>query len=271
MEQLLEQAMPALSITESAWQDGHLLKALLNIPQGGMIGVTAAILFSEPQHLAAYWWRDPQSGEDFVNFVDEKRLRLAVDRLSWDSGYVPAGTLRLGLSPTGAQWALIYQSSRQYQLTFEVPASQGMTTIRIKMPAGVFFGIGEHYYLWAVKKGTVSGKTPLYQYPLPNISEEGALCFGENTPPRAAWAGMHPALSLFLDSPFIGHWAQGKSTVHDGDIRERLLALAEASPACFPDNELVPIISPSSYRQHPEPISLDVHLSHVVRAYERGL
>lgn len=264
MEQLLEQAVP--SSPEPAWQDGHFLKALLNIPQGGMIGVTSALLFSGPQHLCAYWWRDPESGEDYANLVDEERLRLAIGRVSLDSGYVPAGTLRLGMSPKGAQWLLLSRPPKRYQLTLEFSASQ-VETLHLRMPSGVFFGIGDHYYLWAVKKGAISGKTPLYHYPLPNISEHGLLCFGENTPPKAAWSGIFPALNLFLDSPFIGHWAQGKSTVHHGDIRERLQTLAGASPAAFPDEELVLIPDPALVYQNPQPVTLDSYLARVMKKY----
>ena len=237
----------------------NMLLALLNIPQDGILGVTSALLFSESQQLCAYWWRDEKGHHP--KLVDPQVLRAAIGAIPVDSGYLPEHVLRLGTSPRGQYWMLVSQPSRAYQLLIE-RKEQEHVSLELSLPGCLFFGLGEEYYLWAVKSGPLGAETLLYHFPLPNIAPSGLLCFGANTPSRVSWPSILPAFFLFLESPFNGHWAQEKSTVHPGDIRERLLTLAAQAPACFSDEELVPILD---YRGSSQPTSLDAHLKRIVR------
>lgn len=244
----------------------HLLLSLLSIPPQGMLGITSALLFAEQQQVCAYWWHDPKEGTQHVKLVDPQVLQAAIGSIPIDSGFLPEHVLRLGISRKGKAWMLMHQPPRASHLLIERDRDEERASIELELPGCLFFGVGDLYFLWAVKRGELSAETPLYRFPLPNIAESGQLCFGENTPPIACWPSILPALSLFLNSPFNGHWAQGKSRVHAGDIRERLLALAASSSPQFPEEELVPT---PEYRRWGittvEPVSLETHLKYIVQ------
>src|SRR5260370_39314696 len=103
----------------ASWLSEDMLLALLNIPQGGIIGVTSALLFSETQQLCAYWWRDEKGNGQHTKLIDPQALRAAIGAIPVDSGYLPEHVLRLGTSPKGQYWMLGHQSPRAYQLLID--------------------------------------------------------------------------------------------------------------------------------------------------------
>lgn len=245
----------------ASWLTDDFTLALLNLPPEGILGVDAALLLSRKRETSAYWWRD-QQGQQHVRLIDPQALRAAVGNMPFDSGYLPAHTLRVGMTRTGKRWMAVFQPPRSYRLTLELAGSEQRVeqqTIELGLPGCVVFGKAETYWVWAVKAGPLTTGSHLYCFPLPNISEEGLLCFGENTPPPVDWNTFLSAFFLFVDSPFNGHWAQGKSTRHAGDIRERLLQLgrSQADPPLFPEDELVQL--PPTWNQF-TPRTLDGQL-----------
>lgn len=212
------------------WLREDVLLALLNIPQNGILGVSSALLFTSDQ--VAYWWRDAERDQQHVKLVSPQALRAAIGGIPIDSGYLPERVLRLGISPKGLQWMLVYRLPHVYRLSIE-RKEQERISIELGLPGCLFFGLGDTYFLWAIKDNPKAGETALYRFPLPNIGEDGRMCFGTNQPPRVSWPWILPAFSLFFDSPFNGHWAWGKSRLYPGDIRERLLALASEPGAWF--------------------------------------
>lgn len=98
--------------------------------------------------------------------------------------------------------------------------------------------------------------------PLPNIGGDGSLCFGSNAAPVASGPTILHALHLFLASPFTGHWATEKSLAAPGDIRLRLLEIAEQEEGMFPEDELKPLTTTDEHGRH---LTLDALLHHVLR------
>ena len=92
----------------------------------------------------------------------------------------------------------------------------------------------------------------LYHAPLPNVYNDGKLCFGTNTPPdlnRGEEVGkstaqlLQEAWEMFIGSPFNGHLAQDKSKTHPTDVREQLVALGDCSNTRATGNSYLTIIN----------------------------
>lgn len=253
---------PSCELTGASeqWLTEDIAMALLNIPQDGIFGVNAALLFARDQHMCAYWWRE-QNRQQHVRLVSPQTVRAALNKIAIDSGYLPPHVVRLGITQEGANWMVVYVPPQAYQLTIERD-NQSQHTIEIGLPGCVFMGLADGYWIWAVKDASPAAETPLYHFPLPNIGVDGTMCFGDTIPPGVTWPQIMPAFFLFLASPFNSHWAQEKSRQHTGDIRERLIALAGQQPPVFPEEELVPL----RYRDEPEkPVTVDALLQAILR------
>lgn len=229
-----------------------MVLALLNIPQDGVFGVNAALLFAREQEMCAYWWRE-QNGRQQATFVSPQTVKAALGSIPIDSGYLPQGTLRVGITRQGANWMAVYIPRRAYQLTIERD-DRSQHTIELGLPGCVLMGVADHYWVWAAKEQEVSGETRLYHLPVPNVGGDGTMCYGETHPPKVSGSHILPAFFLFMNSPFSDHWATGKSQMHPGDIRERLFTLAARTPAVFPEEDLVPL---QYARQPGEVVTLD--------------
>jgi hypothetical protein len=73
----------------------------------------------------------------------------------------------------------------------------------------------------------------LFAAPLPNIDENGAICFGSNVVPKATTETIEEAWHIFLASPFTNHSVNGKSHKYPDDVREQLMRLV-GEPALSP-------------------------------------
>lgn len=237
-----------------------VILGLLAIPETGLLRISSALLIAGNNELCAYWWRDRYTGQQHAELRDPVLVKAAFNDAFLDSGYIPAGTIRLGISKS-VKWLAVYVPPAPYTLTLLDDRRQNKQpkppphTITIGMPGFVLCGYETQYWMWAVKERQVTPHTPVFRYPLPNVGGDGAMCFGANHPPQADGPSIMRALHLFLDSPFNDHWAEGKALCHSGDVRAYLKRLARAgkgkktSPPVFPEEELVPITTTSPPHQ----------------------
>lgn len=94
------------------------------------------------------------------------------------------------------------------------------------------------YYLWAVaRSGTPDSR--LYRAPFPNIHDDGSICWGQNTPPKAHHRYAQAARLLFFESQFNGDLTNGKSGKYVSDVRCMPKYVARKKLESWPDNHLV--------------------------------
>lgn len=235
---------------------------VLDIPNGGLLRISAALLFLGDDDLFAFYWRDAQSKRPHCKLVSADGVRACFQEmpssLSFDSGWLPQGTLRFGLDAGGTRWVSMVLPASRRRLSI-LDTDLGLQEVELPLPGLVFTGRGRSYWIWAVKDEVVTPQTQVFHAPLSNVDEVGRICFGANALPEADGTSMMHALHLFLDSPFNGHHASQKSRTHQGDIRFLLQDVASQKRDHFPDDELLPIIA----RDCPV-VTLDLLLKYVL-------
>jgi hypothetical protein len=183
------------------------------------------------------WHTRTESGRDRYKFVSMAAVIQAFRNAPVDSGYLPPGVVRCGASAKG-DFALLFIPARRHRLNVEAARGSSLKQVDLWLPAFAFFGIGSSYRVWAVKGDSLEPRGALYQAPLPNVFGDGAICWGQNTPPKAGGTVIAEAWRIFIESPFNGHAASDKSRSHKGDVRVLLRQVAKSGKR-FPLSELV--------------------------------
>ncbi len=196
----------------------------------------AALLFVEGGLL---WLRREgvgHTGGVRIKSLGPQQLRAAVSEVPVDSGWLPDGVKRWGHGPVGA-YALIVAPPQTRTLVLQRPGQSRLDTLDVSLPALAMLGIQRDFYIWALAGAPEPGSRLFYP-PLPNVHDDGAVCWGENHPPRTATPkGVLKALELFLASAFTNAEVDQRSRSAPHDVRAQLLALAGAP---FPTDDLVP-------------------------------
>lgn len=197
-------------------------------------GVELSLHIFDEQFMLQY--RD-RHGALVTKFVSAESVRQAVLGEPIDTGYLPYGVVRWGMGVGGA-WAVRYEPPARRTIHLDVPnaASEPLT---VPLPAFVFVGRGNSYWIHAVSGAQFSPRATLYRAPLPNVADDGQICFGKNSVPAVADGGMERAFDLFFAAPFNGHHMDNRSRRHPDDIRVRLRELAAGGAAKYPMRDLV--------------------------------
>ena len=149
-----------------------------------------------------------------AKFVTVKDVQAAFGGSDVDSGWITPGVARCGYCAKG-DW-------------FVYMAGQQVLTLQVN------FGGKE----WAMaRSGTPDSR--LYRAPFPNIHDDGSICWGQNTPPKAHHRHAQAAWHLFFESQFNGDLANGKSGKYASDVRRMLKYVARKKLDSWPENDLV--------------------------------
>lgn len=151
-----------------------------------------------------------------------------------DSGWMPAGILRHGYGARGPWAALEIPPTRQ-QITMIQPDGKEKM-ISVVFPRLLMIGLDKTYYLTALDSPfKPNGK--VYMAPFTNIYSDHRICWGSNMPMTAGAETMQKAWRLFIELPFNGDLANGKSVAHTHDIRTAWRKYSKAEE--WPVNDLV--------------------------------
>ena len=192
----------------------------------------AALLFVEG---GLVWLRRDGPGVR-VKALGPQQLRAAVSEVPVDSGWLPEGVKRWGHGPGGA-YALIVAPPQTRTLVLQRPGQSRLDTLEVSLPTLAMLGVRRDFYVWALA-GALEPGARLFYPPLANVHDDGAVCWGENHPPRSTTPGaVAKALELFLASAFTDAEVDRRSRSASHDVRVQLLAL-EGAP--FPTDDLVP-------------------------------
>ncbi len=195
------------------------------------------MLITGDQYLFRY--RD-NAGATAYKFVSPAAVRAAFVHETIDTGWLPKQVHRWGIAKQG-EWVLMTHSPQRYLLNFTSKEGEETVALNVTMPPLAFFGYGQRYYLWAFTDRELSGNSPLFAAPLPNIDGNGAICFGQNALPSASAKTMGEVWTLFLMSPFSNHSVNGKSRAFPDDVRMQLEQLVQSRRERYPHRDLVPL------------------------------
>jgi PRTRC genetic system protein B len=194
-----------------------------------------SLMFFKGQLL---WQSRTARGEQF-KFVSPAAVLQALKAGPVDTGWLAPGVVRAGSTARGGFAVLVVPAGRA-AIRVEKQSGAGVETLTLHLPAFAFFGHGQAYHVWALKKEADPARALLFRAPLPNVFDDGRVCWGANTPPAASPSSVAEAWRLFLDAPFNGHAASGKVRGERGDVRPYLRRLAR-SRGKFPAADLLPI------------------------------
>lgn len=183
------------------------------------------------------WHKSTKRGEQY-KFVSRAAVLQALGAGVLDSGWLAPGVARAGSTARGG-FALMIVPRGHHTIPVERLKGSGIEDLTLHLPALAFLGHGKRYYVWAVKSADRPDRAQLYRAPLPNVFDDGGICWGSNTPPPATGTVVVEAWRLFLSSPFNGHAATGKVRGEPGDVRTLLRELARTR-AKFPTDVLLP-------------------------------
>lgn len=180
-----------------------------------------------------------RNGSQFTNKqVTPSMLRLAFSEEPVDTGWLAPGAVRWGATSYGVYTVGYFPPAVH---TIGVQFAGRNKRLRVPMPALIFAGIRNKYYIWATKGKTFNPKAELYYAPLPNLNEHGLICFGNNSHPDVRAGGFGPSWQMFWESIFTDHHLGGRSRAAVKDVREHLLKLSQAKAKTFPPSALLPM------------------------------
>jgi hypothetical protein len=141
------------------------------------------------------------------------------------------------------EWAVLYipPGLHQLELTTDAQATEAkLERITAPLPALIYFGGGTKYWLWALRNGQFDPHHELMRAPLPNVFQDGEVCWGPHKPPACTGRAIVKSWELFISTTFSNHAASGKSKNHNEDVREVLREAARAGEtATYPTQDLI--------------------------------
>lgn len=169
-----------------------------------------------------------EAGTVIEKLVSFEAIREAATNIAVDSGWLGPEVVRWGNGRLG-EWviAFIPPGRHTLELTVGTPGeSEQVVKVMAPLPGIVMFGAAVKYWVWAQKGERCDPQGELYRCPLPNVMQDGLICWGPFKPPQASPRSIMRAWEIFAGSTFTNHAANGKSKSHHEDVRVLLRELA---------------------------------------------
>jgi PRTRC genetic system protein B len=224
----------------------------LTVPAG--VKPNAAIFLLDSEFLLV----TNREGQLEQKYVSPGALRQAFAAEPIDSGWIPAGVRRWGISAKGT-WMLRWHAPAVYPVWLPGRKRQ----VKVPFPALVFFAQGHAYYIWAMKGDKFDPKGRLWNAPCANVSGLGLICWGENPHPDVATGCFDRQWATFWEAPFSPNWAADKSRQFK-NANDRLADLARRGAKEYPENDLTPL----EHGLLPDPATLEAVVERMARRGE---
>lgn len=173
-------------------------------------------------------------------FISHASVREAFSGIPIDSGWLRPEIVRWGNGRLG-EWVVAFIPPGRHTLEITNDGTgepYAIERIATPLPGLVMFGISNQYYIYAVKTEQLDPFQEIKRCPLPNVMQDGSVCWGLLKPPHANPKTIFDAFKLFITSTFNNHAASGKSKKYRDDVRVLLKELASAGPeAAYPAKE----------------------------------
>jgi hypothetical protein len=196
-----------------------------------------------------------RAGKIEQKYVSPGALRQAFSAEPIDSGWIPAGVRRWGVSVKGT-WMLRWHAPALYPIWLPNRKRQ----VKVPFPGLIFFAQGSKYYIWATKGGAFDPKAKLWNAPCANVNALGLICWGQNAHPDVATGCFEKMWATFWEAPFSPNWATGKSAAF-ANANDRLADLAKRGATAYPEDDLTPL----RHRLLPDPATLEATVDRMVR------
>jgi hypothetical protein len=180
-------------------------------------------------------------------YVSHAAVKEAFSGLPIDSGWFNLelacpGICRWGNGRLG-EWAVAFIPPARHELEITNDGTNkpfAVEKLKTPLPGMVFFGISNQYFTWAVKTERLLPFHELYRCPLPNVMQDGSICWGLLKPPFAKASTIFDAFKLFMTSTFNNHMANAKSKRMRDDVRVVLKDMSRAPlPSYYPVADLM--------------------------------
>ena len=164
-------------------------------------------------------------------FLPVPAVAAAFSGLGRDSGWIPPGLVRHGHGPLGAWY--VYSAPAQ-KVKIQVLES----VLEIPLPRTVVYHCDKTVHIWALSCATFDPGAMAYHLPLPNVYQDGKVCWGKNAAPAADPGQARKTWELFFTgTAFNADLANGKSKAFPASIVAQLEAVAGANK--YPAADLV--------------------------------
>lgn len=153
------------------WADSGLL----------MVGERSEIL---------YLYRE-DDGKLLSKFVSPEDVAQAFGKITYDTGEIPEGIIRMGRGAAG-YWGILRTKPQIVEMSF-----LDDDPISAPIPGCILLGVDNTYRIFAEHKGS------LYHAPFDNVYDNGDICWGKNSVPTVKKAqDLLKAWTLFWAAPF---------------------------------------------------------------------
>jgi hypothetical protein len=184
-----------------------------------------------------YLWKSKTKGGGYTEeFRSDAAVREAFSGIPIDTGWF---NLQL-TCPGVVRWrdgrigqsviAFIPPSIHTLEVTNDGSGEPyALAHLSVPLPGMVICGHGHKYWIWAVKTERLDPYQEIFRCPLPNVYQDGAVCWGLLKPEKATANTILNAWELFINSTFNNHFANGRSKKYGDDVRLMLKEVAAAN------------------------------------------
>ena len=212
---------------------GDALREIISKAPRNLDHLDAELLFVDRNYILHYL----DGNRHIYKSLTSDVLRNAFANEPTDTGWLPKNIIRHG-STTIGNWVVCFFPQQRYRL--QVQSEQ----LYVPLPSLVFVGISNSYYVWAVKKTRFNSQLLIHHAPLPNVMNNGRICWGNVCSPTASLSTIKSTWWKFIGSTFNQDYTQDKSIKFD-NIIDRLKLLnqkSRVSARCrYPVSDLVPV------------------------------
>lgn len=187
-----------------------------------------------------------EAGTRIPKLISAATFREAATGIPVDSGWLKpnfafGGVCRWGVH-RGVEWAVTFlpPSVHRVELTdADGTPEERVAWHEVPLPGVAWVGVGSKYFAFAVRTPRLDPYQELYRCPLPNVMQDGSVCWGMSKPPLSTGTGIAEAWALFAyRTTFNNHVVGAKSKREPEDVRRLLRSLAQSGEA-YPVEDLV--------------------------------
>ncbi|MEL6580278.1 MAG: hypothetical protein AAFQ14_11030 [Cyanobacteria bacterium J06621_12] len=221
------------SMHDSPIISGDTLREIISKAPRNLDHLDAELLFVDRNYILHYL----EGNRHIYKSLTSDILRRAFDNEPTDTGWLPKNIIRHG-STTIGNWVVCFFPQQRYRL--QVQSEQ----LYVPLPSLVFVGIFNSYYVWAIKKTRFNSQLLIHHAPLPNVMNDGRVCWGNICPLIASLSTIESTWWKFIGSTFNRDYTQGKSIKFDNIIQQLKLQNRRArisNRSRYPTSDLIPI------------------------------
>lgn len=195
---------------------------------------TAALYFLGEQ--GHYLFRYQKDGALNSKYIRHRDVVAAFQGVEEDSGFINPGVIRIGANK-GGDWFLYYAKACVKDVPFIL--GDEAKTLRVPIPPTLVFGTHNKVAIYAVKENTFNPEAKLFRAPFPNVSPDGAICWGSERCPKTHHSNAQEIWELFFSSAFNDHLSQAKLKGIGDSCLPFWVSLAEKGSKKFPIGKLI--------------------------------